>query len=117
MKKYIVFLSVLLALLIAISAWNAGNQAAVIRPTLVFQENRVVCGLHIKTDTEDEFLHAVIRLWENGRCVATWRETGIGFLQFSETVPAVPGSTYCLTVRVNISGRKLPQMSVENVYE
>lgn len=116
MKKRFFILSVLLALLIAFSAWNMGNQAAVIRPTLAFRESQVLCGLRITADTENEFLFAVIRLWEDGRCIETWRETGMGLLQFSESVPAVPGSSYCLTVRVSINGRRLPQMSVENVY-
>lgn len=117
MKKYTIPLSVLLALLIAISAWSAGKQTAAIRPTLAFREEQVICGLSVTADTEEKVMYAVIRLWEDGKCVKTWHRTGEGSLRFSESVPAVVGSTYCLTVRVNINGQRLPRMSVENVYQ
>lgn len=122
MKKRLLMMSGLLVLVLALGFYQvaAKTQAtAIAKPTITFDEEQAICicKVGITADSGGRKITATIRLWEDGRCVGTWKEKGEGVLQFSETVPALPGSTYRLTVRVSIDGRRLPTMSVENVYQ
>lgn len=117
MKKRMLILTILLAFVFGISASAAEARTVYIRPTLTFAETEAECKVVIYGNTNSDDISAVIKFWENGRCLETWNEEASGILNFRTTVDISKRNTYKLTVDAIIDGEEHPTAYIEKTHK
>ena len=117
MKKRALILTVLLAFVFGLPAFAAETRTVDIRPTLTFAETTAACKVVIMGNTNSDDITAVIKFWENGRCLETWNEEATGILNFKTTVEVSKGNTYKLTVDAVIDGEAQPTAYTEKTHK
>lgn len=116
MNKRALILTVLLAFVFGLPVLAAETRAVAIRPTLTFAETTAECKVVIMANNNSDDITAVIKFWENGRCLETWNEEATGFLNFKATVEVSKGNTYKLTVDAVIDGEEQPTAYIEKTH-
>lgn len=117
MKKRVLILTVLLAFVFGLPAFAAETRSVYVRPTLTFAETTAECKVVIMGNTNSDDITAVIKFWENGRCLETWNEEATGILNFKTTVEVSKGNTYKLTVDAVIDGDEQPTAYIEKTHK
>ena len=117
MKKRVLILTVLLAFVFGLPVLAGETRAVAIRPALTFAETTVECKVAIYGNSNSDDITAVIKFWENGRCLETWNEDATGFLNFKTTVEVSKGNTYKLTVDALIDGEEQPTAYIEKTHK
>lgn len=116
MKKRVLVLTVLLAFVFGLPAFAADSRMAFVKPALTFAETTAECKVAIYGNSNSDDITAVIKFWENGRCLETWNEEATGFLNFKTTVEVSKGNTYKLTVDAVIDGEEQPTAYIEETH-
>lgn len=117
MKKRVLILSVLLAFVFGLPVFAAETRTVDIRPTLTFAETEAECKVVIMGNSSSDDITAVIKFWENGRCLETWNEDATGILNFRTTVEVSKGNTYKLTVDAVVAGEDQPTAYIEKTHK
>ena len=116
MKRRVIVLTMLFALILSLPAFAAEPRVVIVRPTLNFTETTANCQVVILGNSNDDDIVAVIKFWENGRCIETWNEEATGILNFNTTMNAVKRNTYKLTVDAVIDGDDQPTAYIEKTH-
>ena len=111
MKKRIIPLVLLLAMLLSLPAYAASPRVMTILPAISFDGTTANCRVSVSADRSTDQISAVIQLWNGSTRIARWSDSGTGYLLNSATVSK--GKTYELTVDVKINGVSKPQVSIE----
>lgn len=111
MKKRVLILSLVFALLLAIPAQAATN-ANRNDLTLSFSGSTANCTLVVRTENSDDEIEVTMQLWQDDLCRATWTADGSGYLRMSKTKTVTRGETYTLTANVTINGILQPEIIV-----
>lgn len=117
MKKRVLILTVLLAFVFGLPVFAVETRTVDIRPTLTFVETEAECKVVIMGNSSGDDITAVIKFWENGRCLETWNEEATGILNFRTTVEVSKGNTYKLTVGAVINGEDQPTAYIEKTHK
>lgn len=112
MKKRAWVCILVIALLLSISAQAATQRAITLYPSLSFSGTTANCSISILGATNDTF-YVTLKLWRGSTCLATWHDSGSGYVTMSETETVEPGYTYDLTADVVINGTLQPRVSVQ----
>ncbi len=110
MKK----LALLMALLICVLPVTVNAvtpRYIVIIPAIDFDGTTAICTASVTGNSMTDEIEIVAKLWEDGSCIATWRDSGTGYLHLRETKGAEYNSEYTLTVDVTINGIDQPTKS------
>ena len=113
MKKRIIPLILLLAMLLSLSAYAASPRVMTILPAISFDGTTANCRVSVSADRSTDQISAVIQLWNGSTRIARWTDSGTGYLLFSNSATVSKGKTYELTVDVKINGVSKPQVSIE----
>lgn len=117
MNKRALILTVLLAFVFGLPAFAVETRTVDIRPSLTFAETTAECKVVIMGNSSSDDITAVIKFWENGRCLETWNEDATGILNFRTTVEVSKGNTYKLTVDAVIDGEEQPTAYIEKTHK
>ena len=108
LKKRILSLALLLALVFTISA-----QAITVRYSpgclsLSFKGTTAVCYLSAISSNSDDEIEVVMKLWQGDECIKTWKASSNGSLILEKTKTVDKGKTYGLSADVTINGKSYP---------
>lgn len=112
MKKRMISIVAVLALIFSISAQAATPRAVQTSPSLRFSGTTAYCSADVSSGNSKDSIEVTMTLWSGSTSVATWKGSGTSNVFLSKTCAAVKGRTYKLTVDVTINGSALAQKSV-----
>ena len=98
MKKRIIPLVLLLAMLLSLPAYAASPRVMTILPAISFDGTTANCRVSVSADRSTDQISAVIQLWNGSTRIARWTDSGTGYLLFSNSATVSKGKTYELTV-------------------
>lgn len=111
MKKIALFLALLMFVLpVTVNAATTRN--ANISPGLKIDGTTATCSVLVVGNAENDQITLVVKLWKGSSCIATWNESGIGYVNFLEYKTVSKGAEYTLTAEVVISGIRQPTYSI-----
>lgn len=113
MKKRILPLVLLFAMLLSIPTYAASPRLITIRPAISFNGTTANCRVTVSGNHGTDKIEAVVVLWDGNEVVEDWYPTGKGSLLFSDTTTVKKGKTYELTVDVTINGMKYDTVSID----
>ena len=111
MRKIALLLVLVLLLSVPLSVQAATPRAIPIRSDISYSGNVATCTVRIVGNESDQ-LEATIKLWRGSSCIATWNESGTGYIYFSETATVTQGKTHKLTVDCWVNGVAQERVSV-----
>lgn len=114
MRRRVFALVVLLALLFAISAQAVEHKAISGKPSLTFNGTTAHCLAFCSGSKNSDNVDATLTLYQNGRKLTSWSDSGKGSLTIIGDYAAVSGKEYTLTLAYAIDGIKKPSVSVVN---
>ena len=110
MKKRIVALSMIVMILLSISA-QATVKTQIVSPLLQFDGKTANCYVEVSADRSTDKIDITASLWRGSTCLATWTESGYEYVFLSESKDvSIRGVTYTLKADVTINGKALPQL-------
>ena len=98
LKKRIIPLILLLAMLLSLSAYAASPRVMTILPAISFDGTTANCRVSVSADRSTDQISAVIQLWNGSTRIARWTDSGTGYLLFSNSATVSKGKTYELMV-------------------
>lgn len=111
MKKLALLLAVVLVLSAPLTV-HAATRALSIYPDLAFNGTTATCDATVLGDTDSEYIVVTMKLWHGTNCIASWTDSGYGFVLMNEKCTVTKGQTYKLTVDVTINGVSKTPVSV-----
>lgn len=109
--RRIALLLALLLFVLPVTANAATPRAINIVPSISFVGNTANCSVYVTTDSFEDNITAVIKLWDGGNCIALWTGAGSGYLNMNKSKVVTKGVEYIMTVEVTINGVKQPTVS------
>ena len=104
MRKTALLLALVLLFSVPLSAQAAAPRSIPIRSEISYSGNVATCTVRISGYSESDQLEATIKLWRGSSCIATWNESGTGYINFSDTATITPGKTHKLTIDWWVTG-------------
>lgn len=111
MKK-IAFLLALLMFVLPITANAATPRSIFIKPGISFDDDTANCTVSVTGNSMKDDIEVVVKLWQGNICIATWKTSGTGYVNFSKSKTVSTGVEYELTADVTINGIKQPTVSI-----
>ena len=112
MWKRVMVLSLILALILGISAQAVQIRAVQLQPTLSFSGTKATCKTVVVADNDADRISITVRLWDGAKIHSQWSTSGRGSINFRQTATVTRGKTYKLTVNATINGVAQPQQSI-----
>ena len=91
---------------------NIQTRNANISPGLKIDGTTATCSVLVVGNAENDEITVVVKLWKGSSCIATWNESGIGYVNFLENKTVSKGAEYTLTAEVIINGIRQPTYSI-----
>lgn len=118
MRKTAFFLALILILSVPTTAYAAVPEeispfALKIMPSLSFDSETANCTVTVIGDNMSDSISITMKLWQGNSCIATWRASGTGYMQFSRSIDVTEGLQYKLTADVSINDNAKPTVSVQ----
>ena len=80
LKKRIIPLVLLLAMLLSLPAYAASPRVMTILPAISFDGTTANCRVSVSADRSTDQISAVIQLWNGSTRIARWTDSGTGYL-------------------------------------
>lgn len=112
MRRRVLALSLVLALVLGITAQAAQIRAGQLQPTLSFSGTTATCKAVVVADNDADRISITVKLWDGAKIHSQWSTSGRGSINFRQTATVTRGKTYKLTVNATINGVAQPQQSV-----
>lgn len=114
MKRRVIafLLVVLLVAPMTTHAFANSSRVLAVIPTLYFEGTTAKCEVTVTGDNITDEIDAVIKLWRGSTCLATWTESGTGYLFFNDTYGVTRNREYTLTADVEINDVAQPRFSI-----
>lgn len=81
-------------------------------PQITFDGDTAICTATVYGDKSSDSISITLTLWQNENCVATWKSSGTGYMQFTRTKAVTKGLQYKLCADVTINGITKPTVGV-----
>lgn len=106
-KILITIIALLLVFLFTVSAFATQAMTGNVRfnpaqPTVSINGNKAKCSARL--NSPGAIINATLELKQGSTVIASWSDTGIGYLLLSGTANVTPGVTYTLTVSGTVNG-------------
>lgn len=111
MRKRVLALSLILALVLGMTAQAAPAKMPRVGPTLSFSGTTATCAVSVIGDKASDTIAVTAKLWKGSTCLKTWTKSGTGRVSISNTVTVTKGQTYKLTADATVNGVKQAQKS------
>ena len=106
MRKRVLALTLVLALVLGISAQAAQTRAYQITPSLTFTGTTAKCVVEVRGEDGTDAISVTAKLYQGGTLLKTWKESGTGYVKLSESTTVTRGLAYILETTVTINGVK-----------
>lgn len=116
MRKVLAIFVALILVCTPLSVQAASQRSLSIQPSISYSGNTATCTVRIIGNSTAEHLEATIKLWRGELCIATWNETGNGYIFFSETAAATQGNIYTMTIDLSINNIAQDTVSISKRY-
>ena len=111
MKKKVVILLVVLAMLMVLPAYAVTPRINDIVPSISYSGTVATCSVSISGDKTTDAISATMELRQGSNVIDQWSGSGYGVLNMTETATVSRWKTYTLYVDVTINGVALPTAS------
>lgn len=111
MKKRIFVLSIVLMLLISVTAQAVASPRAAGKPSLTISGTTASCSVRVSGGSANDSVSVVMKLWDGNECIHTWTGSGTMVVSLSKTATVTKGHSYTLTVDAVIAGVSQPRTS------
>lgn len=110
MKKRMISLTLVVVMLLSVTA-QAATEALAVIPVLKFDGRTATCAVEVSADKLTDKIEVTAALWRGSTCLETWTQTEYGYLYLEETKDvSIRGVTYTLKVDVTVNGKVWPQI-------
>lgn len=106
MRKRVLALTLVLALVLGISAQAAQERSYQISPLLTFTGTTAQCEVVVYGNSGDDAISVTAKLYQGGTLLKTWKKSGTGYVKLSESTTVTRGLAYILETTVTINGVK-----------
>lgn len=106
MRKRVLALTLVLALVLGISAQAAQTRSYQISPSLTFTGTTANCAVVVYGEDNNDAISITAKLYQGGTLLKTWKESGTGYVKLSESTTVTRGLAYILETTVTINGVK-----------
>jgi hypothetical protein len=112
-RRIIAFLLVVLLIgTMTTHAFAKDSRILQIIPTLSFEGTTAKCKVTVTADNITDSIDVVVKLWRGSTCIATWTQSGAGYLFFNDTYSVTRNREYTLTVDAEINDVAQPRFSI-----
>ena len=112
MRKIALFLAIVIALSVPLTAHAAEERMLSIYPEITFSGTTANCAVAVTGNYANDDIDVVIKLWRGSTCLRTWYASGEGYVFWDDTATVTKGKTYDLSVDVTINNVTKPRVSV-----
>ena len=112
MWKKATALALVLVFVLGLTAQAAPMRTPTKNLTLSFQGTTAICETTVRADNATDKASVTMRLWNNGRVIGTWANSGTCVVRMNESAPVVKGQSHKLTLDSTINGVKQATKSV-----
>ena len=84
-------------------------------PQISFEGETATCTATVFGNKSDDSISITLTLWQEDVCIATWRASGTGYMQFTRTKEVTEGLQYKLSADVTINGIAKPTVSTYGI--
>lgn len=110
MKK-IVLLMALLIFNFPVTVNAATPRYINIRPGISFSGTTAHCTASVTGNSINDDIDIVVKLWKGNSCIATWEDSGLGYVYLSKSKTVQKNYEYTLTIDAIINGQAQPTAS------
>lgn len=113
MRKFSMILAVAMIFsMLTVPSMAAESRIVGAMPDLSFNGTTATCTLSVTANTMDDEIQAIIMLYRGDTLINYWSRWGDGYLFFTESVDAVRGSEYTMSVTVYVNDELFISRSV-----
>lgn len=111
MRKVALFLAIIIVVAMPLSV-SAASRAISVNPTLQFVGTTAECEAIVVGNNGTDYVEVTMKLMRGTSCVATWSDSGYGYVYMYEEASIVRNVTYTLVVQVKVNNVVLDPASV-----
>ena len=111
MRKIALFLAVIIVITMPLNV-SAASRAITVNPTLGFVLTTAECEATVVADYGTDYIEVTMKLMRGSSCVATWSDSGYGYVYMYEEASIARKVTYTLVVHVKVNNIELDPASV-----
>lgn len=111
MKRAALFLAIILVFAMPLSV-SAASRAISVNPTLHFVGTTAECEAMVAGNNTSDYIEVTMKLMRGTSCVATWSDSGYGYVYMYQEASVARNVTYTLVVQVKINSVTLDPVSV-----
>lgn len=115
MKKLTPIMIALFMLILPLNVYATSSRMFYIVPSITFNGTLAKCNVSVTADNMSDSIQISVKLLQGSTCIATWNDSGNGFLNFSSSKSVTKGKEYTLSVEAIIGGVKQPIKNVSGV--
>ena len=83
-----------------------------VHPELKFDGTTAYCTASVTGNSMKDEIDIVVKLWKGNGCIATWKESGVGYVFLSKNKTVEKNYEYTLTIDAKVNGKTRPTASV-----
>jgi hypothetical protein len=102
MRKIAVFMAVIIIISMPLTV-SAATNALEIDPYLTFSGTTATCDVMVVGNNTSEHIQVTMKLMYGSTCVASWSDSGYGYVYMLEYAGVTKGRTYELIVAVTVN--------------
>lgn len=111
MWKRVLTMTLVLALILGVSAQAAEIMSLRVEPSISFAGTMATCKATVQGENKTDKISMTMKLWKSGKCLNTWMANGTGGVSLTKLVAVVKGTIYTLTVDAEVNGVAKPTKS------
>lgn len=110
MRKAALFLAIIIVIAMPMSV-SAASRAITVNPTLGFVGTTAECEAIVVGDNGSDYIEVTMKLMRGSSCIASWSDSGYGYLYMYKEASVARNVTYTLVVQVKINSVTLDPVS------
>jgi len=111
LMKKIVLLMTLLLFIFPVTVNAATPRYINIRPGISFTGTTAFCTASVTGNSMNDKIDIVVKLLKEKSCIATWKDSGVGYVYLSKSKVVEKNYEYTLTIDATINGQAQPTAS------
>ena len=114
MKKRFFCMSLILVMLLSVSAHAIQSRSITSVPHLSFDGNNASCVIQIVGDKMTDEISATMELRCGSDLIASWNQSGPGTVDMSKNAAVRKGKAYTMVVNFSVNGTKRSQVTISD---
>lgn len=113
MKRRVLCVLLIVALLIPVAAQAVTPRAPYAYPDITFNGTTAICSSQITAVNPTDRITATMSLYDGTYKMISWSASGVGYVEFSHSKAVESGTTYKLNLRFSINGVQQPAVEIQ----